>query len=138
LSALRIFDSEGKEVAMIEGPSETIAIIGAGLAGLAMALSLQDKGISCLLVGPSAGPADLRTTALLEGSVAALDGLGVWKEARALAAPLQVMSIVDATDRLVRARPVSFDARELGLEAFGWNIANRDLNTILSAAVARS
>jgi len=138
LPALRIPGSEGKELAMIEGPGETIAIIGAGLAGLAMALSLQDKGISCVLVGPSAGPADLRTTALLEGSVTALDALGVWKEARALAAPLQVMSIVDATARLVRARPVSFDARELGLEAFGWNIANRDLSTILSAAVARS
>jgi 2-octaprenyl-6-methoxyphenol hydroxylase len=123
---------------MSEESEKGVAIVGAGLAGLAMALALEERGVSSLLIGPPAGPGDTRTTALLQGSIKTLQTLAVWDEARALAAPLRVMSIVDATQRLVRARPVSFEASELGLDAFGWNIANADLAAILSTAVARS
>jgi 2-octaprenyl-6-methoxyphenol hydroxylase len=70
---------------------------------------------------------DHRTTALLSGSVTALDTLGVWAGCAAQAAPLRVMRIVDATARLVRAPEVHFAASEIGLDAFGHNIENRHL-----------
>jgi 2-octaprenyl-6-methoxyphenol hydroxylase len=53
--------------------------------------------------------------------------LNVWPRCAASAAPLRVMRIVDDTGRLLRAPEVSFDSTEIGLEAFGQNIANRDL-----------
>ena len=44
------------------------------------------------------------------------------------------MRIVDDTARLLRAPEVSFDAAEIGLEAFGYNIENRHLLAALAAA----
>jgi 2-octaprenyl-6-methoxyphenol hydroxylase len=61
------------------------------------------------------------------GSVTALKTLGVWQRCRANAAPLRVMRIVDDTGRLLRAPEVRFEADEIGLEAFGYNIENRYL-----------
>ena len=63
-----------------------------------------------MLVGQAAGAADNRTTALLAGSVTALETLGVWELCAAQAAPLKVMRIVDDTGRLWRAPEVKFDA----------------------------
>src|SRR5262249_40939173 len=57
--------------------------------------------------------------------VTALDTLGVWSLCRAKAAPLKVMRIVDDTGRLWRAPEVRFEASEIGLDAFGYNIENR-------------
>jgi 2-octaprenyl-6-methoxyphenol hydroxylase len=69
---------------------------------------------------------------LLTGSVAALTALGVWGRCRDQAAALRVMRIVDDTARLLRAPEVSFDAAEIGLEAFGYNIENRHLLAALA------
>ena len=60
----------------------------------------------------------------------------VWPRCRAQAAPLRTMRIVDDTDRLWRAPEVRFDAAEIGLEAFGWNIENRHLVAALQARAA--
>jgi 2-octaprenyl-6-methoxyphenol hydroxylase len=61
------------------------------------------------------------------GSVTALKTLGVWQRCQANAAPLQIMRIIDDTGRLLRAPEVRFEADEIGLEAFGYNIENRYL-----------
>src|SRR5262249_27977283 len=79
-----------------------------------------------LVAKPAAGP-DYRTTALLEGSVRALDMLGVWQRCAEQAAPLRLMRIVDDTGRLLRAPEICFAASEIGLDAFGHNIENRFL-----------
>src|SRR5205085_12340308 len=76
---------------------------------------------------------DHRTTALLAGSVTALDTLGVWRRCQTQAAPLRVMRIVDDTPRLVRAPEVCFAASEIGLDAFGYNVENRFLVAALEA-----
>ena len=76
---------------------------------------------------------DNRTTALLAGSVTALQTLGVWELCAAQAAPLKIMRIVDDTGRLLRAPEVRFAADEIGLEAFGYNIENRHLVAALEA-----
>ena len=53
--------------------------------------------------------ADHRTTALLAGSVTALDMLGVWEHCRPHAALLTVMRIIDDTGRLLRATSPCYD-----------------------------
>ncbi len=110
-----------------------VAVVGGGPAGLTAAIALAGAGVPTALVAGHAARADNRTTALLAGSVTALDALGVWTGCRALAAPLRTMRIVDDTDRLWRAPEVRFDAAEIGLEAFGWNIENRHLVAALQA-----
>ena len=80
-----------------------------------------------MLVGKRPAKPDNRTTALLAGSVTALQTLGAWDYCAAHAAPLKTMRIVDDTGRIWRAPEVSFDASEIELEAFGYNIENRYL-----------
>jgi len=110
-----------------------IAVVGAGPAGLTAALLLKARGFDVALVGPRHA-ADPRTTALLTGSVNVLDAVGAWEAAARHAAPMRTMRIIDATDRLIRAPEVAFEAGEIGLEAFGYNIANDALNTVLGDA----
>ena len=102
-------------------------VVGRGPAGLTAAIALAEGGTQTGLVGLRPAKPDTRTTALLADSVTALDTLGVWSLCRAKAAPLKVMRIVDDTGRLWRAPEVRFDASEIGLDAFGYNIENRHL-----------
>jgi 2-octaprenyl-6-methoxyphenol hydroxylase len=103
------------------------AVIGGGPAGLIAALALAHFKVPATLVAPRPAGIDNRTTALLAGSVAALEALGVWEACRAQAAPLRAMRIADDTHRLWRAPEVRFEAEEIGLPAFGWNIENSRL-----------
>lgn len=112
-----------------------VTVVGGGPAGLTAAIALADAGVETALIGRRA-PADHRTSALLSGSVAALDTLGVWAHCASEAAPLRVMRIVDATARLIRAPEVRFAAAEIGLDAFGHNIENRHLVAALEARAA--
>jgi 2-octaprenyl-6-methoxyphenol hydroxylase len=109
-----------------------VAIVGGGPAGLTAAIALAEAGVETALIARRP-TADHRTTALLTGSVTALETLGVWAGCAAAAAPLRVMRIVDATARLIRAPEVRFAAAEIGLEAFGHNIENRHLLAALNA-----
>lgn len=102
-------------------------VVGGGPAGLTAAIALAEGGISTVLAGKRPAKSDNRTTALLASSVTALETLGVWQRCAAQAAPLKVMRIVDDTGRLWRAPEVKFEAREIELEAFGYNIENRHL-----------
>jgi 2-octaprenyl-6-methoxyphenol hydroxylase len=112
--------------------SAEVAVIGGGPAGLVSAIALVTAGVDTLLVAPSA-PADHRTTALLAGSAKALETLGVWQGCVGDAAPLRKIRIVDDTRRLIRGPEVAFDAAEIGLDAFGYNIENRHLIAALEA-----
>jgi 2-octaprenyl-6-methoxyphenol hydroxylase len=116
----------------VERITADVAVVGAGPAGLAAAVALSAAGVSVALIGVPAS--DTRTTALLASSVTALETLGVWRHCRDKAAPLKVMRIVDGTQRLWRAPEVRFACDEIGLEAFGWNIENRDLIAALTTA----
>jgi 2-octaprenyl-6-methoxyphenol hydroxylase len=102
-------------------------VVGGGPVGLTAAVALAASGIVTALAGKRPGASDNRTTALLASSVTALETLGVWELCREQAAPLHHLRIVDDTGRLWRAPEVKFDAEEIGLEAFGWNIENRVL-----------
>ena len=110
----------------VETTCEAI-VVGSGPAGLTAAVTLAKDGIATILVGKRPAKPDNRTTALLGGSVTALETLGVWERCADQAAPLTYLRIVDDTGRLWRAPEVKFDAGEIGLEAFGYNIENRHL-----------
>ncbi len=114
-----------------------ICIVGAGAAGLAAALAFEREGYRVALVGKAEARRDGRTVALLDGSVRFLEALGVWDEIEPLAAPLEVMRIIDDTPNLFRAPAVSFTSREIGLDAFGWNVENASLVEILAAAARK-
>lgn len=112
-----------------------VAIVGGGPAGLTAAVAMAQAGLDTVLIArPTAR--DNRTTALLAGSVAALETLGVWERCADQAAPLRVMRLIDDTARLLRAPEVQFEAAEIGLDAFGHNIENTHLLGALDTRAA--
>lgn len=113
-----------------------IAVVGHGLAGSVAALALARSGRKVALIGPVKTGNDERTTALMDQSIRFMDRLGLWQFIEPSSAGLQVMQIIDGTDRLLRAPPAQFRAAELGLAAFGYNIPNKALSDVLEKAVA--
>ena len=114
------------------------AVVGAGPAGLAGALALAHVGADVALIGPpppkaNAASAETRTAALLVSSVDFLKALKVFDRLAAEAAPLKAIRIIDASRSLIRAPDIEFRASELGLPAFGYNIANTALVEALYA-----
>lgn len=115
-----------------------VAVVGAGPAGLAAAIVFARAGFATALIAPATRPDDVRTTALLGGSVTFFQTLGLWDEIAAAGAELAVMRLIDDTGRLIRAPEASFRATEIGLPSFGVNIVNSALTGILDARVAAS
>lgn len=101
-----------------------IAVAGNGLAGRIAAIALSRLGYSVALIGPAPENQDGRTTALMDQSIAFLEGLGVWDQLSGKSAALKTMQIIDGTGRLFRAPTVPFRASEIGLDAFGYNFPN--------------
>lgn len=112
-----------------------VAVVGAGPSGMTAALAFAKSGLNTLLVAPGVNLKDKRSTALMQESVAFLSTLGVWEKLAPLATPLRRMRMIDATGRLIRAPEVTFDSAELNIEAFGYNILNKDLNGVLEEFV---
>src|SRR4051794_35858840 len=81
-----------KGIGMAKPLTVEVAIVGGGPAGLTAAVALAQAGIETALIARRPPP-DHRTTALLSGSVAALETLGVWAGCVLQAAPLGVMRI---------------------------------------------
>ncbi|BAM89818.1 2-octaprenyl-6-methoxyphenyl hydroxylase [Bradyrhizobium oligotrophicum S58] len=115
-----------------------VIVVGGGPAGLAAAIALSQTGARTALVARQAPYADNRTTALLGGSVDFLDDLGVWQMCSDRAAGLKAMRLVDDTGRLIRVPEVRFVADEIGLDLFGYNIANAALVEALERRAAET
>ena len=113
-----------------------VAVVGGGPAGLVAAVALAEAGARTALIARRQAYGDNRTTALLGGSVSFLEQLDVWRRCVDKAAALAAMRLVDDTGRLIRAPEVRFTADEIGLDAFGYNIENRDLIAALEARAA--
>jgi len=101
-----------------------VAVVGAGPAGLVAACLAATKGFkTALITGPEPQRPDPRTVALMVPALAVLADCGLWPGAlKELAAPLRKLRLIDDTGALVSAPTLTFAARELGLDAFGWNI----------------
>lgn len=98
-------------------------IVGGGLTGLAAAIATAQAGLSTIHLAPPAPP-DRRTSALMMPSVRYLQSAGLIGAPEDYGHALTQIRIIDATKRLLRAPETLFDARDAGLEAFGWNFAN--------------
>jgi 2-octaprenyl-6-methoxyphenol hydroxylase len=121
-------------------PEIEIAVVGAGPAGIAAALALDHIGAPTALIGPppptSTGLRDTRTAALLASSVDFLKSLGVWAAVAPHATPLKAIRIIDASGDWFRSPDIQFEAHELGIDAFGHNIANDSLAGVLYSRAA--
>jgi 2-octaprenyl-6-methoxyphenol hydroxylase len=114
-----------------------VAVVGSGPSGLVTALALAEVGAEVVAIGPVPAPGpravETRTAALLTSSIDLLKSLGVWERLACHAAPLTAIRIIDASRSLLRAPDIEFKASELGLAAFGYNIANTALTDALYA-----
>ena len=116
-----------------------ISVIGGGLIGHITALVCGEWASRCneqiAFIAPESNGEDSRTTAILSPGIEFLDALGVWSFCRPRACPLETMRIVDSTSRLFRSPQTDFQASELNLEAFGYNIRNSDILSHLSKLI---
>ena len=109
-----------------------VLVAGGGVAGLTATAAFAAAGFRTLCVDPvppvtaaGAEGSDLRSTAFLAPAVELLRRAGLWERLAPEAAPLRVMRIVDAGGAEGEIRETAdFEARELGVEAFGWNLPN--------------
>ncbi|HWJ04191.1 MAG TPA: 2-octaprenyl-6-methoxyphenyl hydroxylase [Steroidobacteraceae bacterium] len=119
-------------------PACDLAIVGGGLVGASLALSLAPLGLRIVLleaVPPAVGEQhpsfDERTSALANGTVRAFRTLGVWQGMEREAAPIRKIHVSDQ-GRFGSAR---VDAAEQGLEALGYVLPNRAIGAALWAAL---
>ncbi|RFB80597.1 UbiH/UbiF family hydroxylase [Methylovirgula sp. 4M-Z18] len=104
-----------------------ILIAGAGAVGLLAGLSVARLGRRAIIVGRIETRRLARTVALFDGSIRLLQALDLWPRLAPHAAPLARMCIIDDTGSLFRTGPAFFEASEIGLDQFGWNLENADL-----------
>ena len=117
-----------------------VAIVGAGLVGLALAAALAKGGLSVAVIDrapvAAATPVDdaewdARVYAVSPGSAAFLSSLGAWQRL-----PADRMAAINAMEVHGDQRGyLHFDAYELGERALAWIVENRELNTALVATV---
>lgn len=110
-----------------------VIVVGGGPAGLVAANLLGAGGVETALIAPPA-PADNRTTALMQGSLRVLEGLGLWPALAEHTGMLRRLRIIDGSNGLVRAPEALFEAEDVGLSAFGHNIENSRLVSALRDA----
>ncbi len=123
-------------------PTQTdhdLAIIGAGGAGLSCAHAMAQSGLRVLVLDRQFGfdgekNKDTRTIALLHSSITFLQNMALWEGLQDSGEALKVMALRDRTGRFPQATDIHFDANELGLDAFGYNIPNAALVSQLAKA----
>jgi 2-octaprenyl-6-methoxyphenol hydroxylase len=99
-----------------------IVVAGGGPAGLAAACLMATEGVDTVVIAPPA-PIDPRTVAIMIPALRLLEYVGVWPGAlMEKAARLARLRIVDDTGALIPAPDMTFNATDLGQNAFGWNV----------------
>ncbi|MEL7345402.1 MAG: FAD-dependent oxidoreductase [Pseudomonadota bacterium] len=118
-----------------------ILVSGGGIAGLSAAAGLAQAGLDVVVVDPkpASGTDDLRSTAYLTPGRMFLQDLGLWDEVAAGAAPLQALRVVDTKGTPPRiSADRTFEAADMGLDAFGWNLPNTPVRTAMLGALEAS
>ncbi|MEM9734686.1 MAG: UbiH/UbiF family hydroxylase [Pseudomonadota bacterium] len=115
-----------------------VVVVGGGLTGLLAALKLDHAGKQVTLVAPEQVSTDGRTTAMLMPTIDVLEELGLWEGIEEISAPLRTMRLIDGSKRLIRAPMADFQASEASLDAFGFNVPNADMVTLMEEHVAKA
>lgn len=114
-----------------------VAVVGGGPAGICAAIALARSGCRTILIAPEPPPpgtgTQARTAALFEPALKLLERCGAWPACRDASAALRGIRLIDQTTSPfgLKAPEVLFEAREIGLEAFGYNIPNAALMSAL-------
>ena len=124
--------------------SADLLVAGGGVAGLTAAAAFASAGFRVVCVDPfapvtaaEAEGSDLRSTAFLMPALALLERAGLRDRLAPFAAALRVMRIADAGGAEGVIREVAdFVAREVGADAFGWNLPNWLLRREMVARLA--
>lgn len=114
-----------------------VAVIGAGPAGLATAMAMAELGFTTAVIGPPADPRDGRTAALFQSSITFLKRIGAWEAIESSSARLDAIRLIDATGSFFRAPEVTFRACDIGVPAFGYNVPNAVLTSVLETLAAK-
>jgi len=119
-----------------KGKTEVL-IIGGGIGGLALGLSLGKQGIHVMIVesrdlnNPPKNMSFGRTAALMGNSVDFLKSIDIWQKFESDTAPLKQMRIIDDGNPKIDPLVIDFKAEEIGITEFGRNIPNMMLQTTL-------
>ncbi len=117
-----------------------VAIVGGGMVGASFALALRSTRLRVLLIESIAPDSahqpsfDERTTALGNGSRQVFESLGVWSDMAGESAAIRSIHVSDA-GRFGVAR---LDAKEQGVDAFGYVVPNRVIGRVLWQALRAS
>jgi 2-octaprenyl-6-methoxyphenol hydroxylase len=115
-----------------------ILVAGAGAAGLCAALALANSGYSVAVAGKLETASNGRTVALFEGSLRFLRAQKLWPDLADIAARIEAIELIDATNAPVPIPPLTFAAEEIGLNALGANIEVDKLVLRLAELVRRN
>ena len=115
-----------------------VAVVGAGVAGLACALGLSQQGLRIALIGPRVGvhqpapatPFDARIYAVAPATVELLERLSVWKRID----PLRVCPIERMRVFGDRGDELTFDAYTAAVDRLATIVEESDLLRVLDAA----
>lgn len=118
--------------------TDPIIVAGAGHVGLIAAIALAQSFDNVVSLGVLPEGSDKRTTALMVPAIKFLEKIGLWDSIEPHAAPVTTMRILDGTNRLIRSPAVTFEASEIDAPAFGYNIPNVTLTSVLSDALKNS
>ena len=106
-----------------------VFIAGAGIAGSIAALSYAKSARNVIVADPfsyeESSKFDYRTTAYLQPSKLFLELIGGWDCVKDSAMPLEVMKIIDASDKGNPGKIKSeknFNSSEISDLPFGWNV----------------
>jgi 2-octaprenyl-6-methoxyphenol hydroxylase len=110
-----------------------VIVAGGGPAGLAAACLLASEGVDTMLIAPETID-DPRTVAAMLPALRLLRYIGVWPDMLASQSEaLRKLRIVDDSGALLSSPEMAFDAKELGEDAFGWNIPLQVLTSTMRA-----
>jgi len=118
--------------------TDPIVIAGAGHVGLIAAIAIGQNFENVISIGVIPEGNDKRTTALMVPAIRFLEKIGLWESIEPHAAPITTMRILDGTNRLIRSPAVTFEASEIDEPAFGYNIPNVTLTSVLNDALKHS
>ncbi len=116
----------------------SIMIAGLGISGLITACLLAKHDFSIKCFEPTSKSSkkqvvDRRTTAFLNPAIEVFKEIGVWTELEKFAQPLSTMEIIDVSNaQSSEPAKTLFNAKEISVSQFGFNIPNKEVVTILS------